>query len=269
MKVSLRPVSLLLLPLAIAGCNKGPTATVEQTGPPKDGLKELIKEDVKVGKATPYNPGVKPVAAGDTVWVTYTGKFKDGRVFDTNDKAQKPDAKPFSFSVGMGSVIKGWEEGLVGMMPGGIRKLSIPWKLAYREAGQPPTIPPYSDLFFEVKLHDLMKPGEDTTYGMYDVKKGTGAVVGRSSTCTVHTTVREVDGTVVDDTKTMGKKQPATFTIGKEQTLLAIEDAMQGMRVGGVREVQLPPAVAFQPSTDTGVSGQMMYYVRIELLSVK
>jgi peptidylprolyl isomerase len=229
----------------------------------------LIKDDVVVGKPTPFNPGMKPVEAGDTVWVTYTGTFKDGKVFDTNEKSQKPDAKPYQVLVGAGTVIQGWEKGLIGMLPGGVRKLSVPWKLGYKEAGNPPKIPPYTDLYFEIKLNDCAKPGEETTYGIHDIKKGTGAVVGPKSTCTVHTTVREVDGKVIDDTKTMGQKKPATFTIGKEQTLPSIEDAVQGMRVGGIRDIQLPPAIAFPPSSETGISGTMMYYVRVELLAVK
>lgn len=269
MKVSFRSAVVFVLPAVLAGCNKGPTTTVQQSGPPKDGLKELIKEDVTIGKPTALNPKVKPVEPGDTIWVTYTGKFKDGKIFDTNDKSQKPEAKPFNFTIGMQQVIQGWDKGLVGMLPGGVRKLSIPWSMAYKESGQPPQIPPYADLYFEVKLHDIMKPMEETTYGIHDVKIGTGAKVGPTSTCTVHTTVREVDGTVIDDTKTMGQKKPATFTIGKEQTLASIEDAVQGMRVGGIRDIQLPPAIAFPASTETGVTGAMMYYVRVELLSVK
>src|SRR5206468_3511521 len=82
------------------------------------------------------------VKAGDAVDVHYTGTFKDGKKFDSS----KDRGQPFTVTVGAGRVIKGWDEGLVGMKVGGTRKLIIPYQLAYGEAGRPPTIPPKSEL---------------------------------------------------------------------------------------------------------------------------
>mgnify|MGYP000928135466 FL=1 len=99
------------LAAVLSGCKGGDEKTTEQGAqaastekPPTDGLKELIKEDIKVGKGTRFYPNVKPIAPGDLVWVIYTGKFKDGKVFDTNDPKQKEGAKPFAFTVGVGQV---------------------------------------------------------------------------------------------------------------------------------------------------------------------
>ncbi len=87
--------------------------------------------------------------AGKTVTVNYTGMFEDGRIFDTSLQAGRG---PFDFSLGAGKVIRGWDEGIVGMQVGGKRKLTIPPHLAYGEAGAGGVIPPNATLVFEVEL---------------------------------------------------------------------------------------------------------------------
>jgi FKBP-type peptidyl-prolyl cis-trans isomerase FkpA len=104
----------------------------------KSGLKY---EDLKEGQG----PEAKK---GDSVTVHYTGWLKNGKKFDSSlDRNQ-----PFSFKLGAGRVIKGWDEGVAGMKAGGKRKLIIPPNLGYGDRGAGNVIPPNAELTFEVEL---------------------------------------------------------------------------------------------------------------------
>lgn len=83
--------------------------------------------------------------------VKYTGYLPDGTVFDASSKHPET-ADGFSFEVGAHHVIPGWDTGFAGMRVGGKRRLFIPYPLAYGAQGQPPTIPPRSDLIFDMEL---------------------------------------------------------------------------------------------------------------------
>ncbi|MBX3227883.1 MAG: FKBP-type peptidyl-prolyl cis-trans isomerase [Labilithrix sp.] len=140
--------AILLVSLALVGCSKK-VEELPQTDfkpvspPPPQGPKELVKEDVVVG----WGPEAKE---GDTVKVHYTGTLLNGTQFDSSvGKA------PFSFQLGKGNVIKGWDQGVPGMKVGGKRKLTIPSELAYGENGSGDKIPPNSPLKFDVELLEI------------------------------------------------------------------------------------------------------------------
>jgi peptidylprolyl isomerase len=117
---------------------KKPTVRVPKTKPPK----KLVVKDLRKGTG----PAAKP---GDTVTVQYVGvNFKGGKQFDASwDRGQ-----PFSFSLGGGQVIKGWDLGVAGMKVGGRRMLMIPPDLGYGPNGSPPVIKPNETLVFVVDL---------------------------------------------------------------------------------------------------------------------
>ncbi|XP_057451352.1 FK506-binding protein 2 [Lotus japonicus] len=97
-----------------------------------------------------YKPTSCEVQAhkGDKVKVHYRGKLTDGTVFDSSFERNSP----IDFELGSGQVIKGWDQGLLGMCLGEKRKLKIPAKLGYGEQGSPPTIPGGATLVFDTEL---------------------------------------------------------------------------------------------------------------------
>ncbi len=118
-----------LMLLALVACSDSPTEP-----------QPLVIEDTVVGTGA-------TAVAGDTVTVHYIGRFQDGSQFD-NSYARN---RPFSFVLGAGQVIQGWDQGIAGMKVGGQRRLTIPPSLAYGRDGYL-DIPPNATLVFDVEL---------------------------------------------------------------------------------------------------------------------
>jgi peptidylprolyl isomerase len=104
----------------------------------------LQYQEVAPGSGAAAKPGQIAV-------VHYTGWLTDGTKFDSS----RDRGEPFSFPIGVGQVIPGWDEGVAGMKAGGRRRLVIPSDLAYGPEGSPPVIPPDATLVFDVELVEL------------------------------------------------------------------------------------------------------------------
>ena len=105
----------------------------------------LVIEDIIEGDGKEANDYNKVV-------VNYTGKLEDGSIFDSS---LSPGKEPFTFTLGVGSVIKGWDMGVKGMKVGGKKKLTIPPELGYGDRGAGNVIPPKATLIFEVELLEV------------------------------------------------------------------------------------------------------------------
>ncbi len=106
-------------------------------------MSELITKDTKVGTGAEAVPGKK-------ITVHYTGKLDDaeGKKFDSS----RDRGEPFTFKLGAGQVIQGWDQGFAGMKVGGTRTLTIPSDMGYGSRGAGGVIPPNATLYFDVEL---------------------------------------------------------------------------------------------------------------------
>ena len=157
----------------IAGCGSGGASTIT-VGNENPSAAKLVEHTIAVSTPTAGPLSVEPkitprttpapktletkeiitgtgaeAKAGDSVTLNYVGAlYSNGKVFDASWKRKEP----FTFTLGEGQVIPGWDKGVTGMKVGGRRELIIPAELAYKRAGRPPAIPPSSALIFVVDL---------------------------------------------------------------------------------------------------------------------
>ena len=136
MKISYH-LLLLCSFIHLAGCQKNGEIIIMGNG--------LVIEDLVIGEGSEAQDFNKVV-------VNYTGTLEDGSIFDSS---LKPGGTPFTFTLGVGSVIKGWDLGVKGMKVGGKRKLTIPADLGYGNNGAGNVIPPNATLTFEVELLEV------------------------------------------------------------------------------------------------------------------
>ncbi len=137
-------VGLVLIALVATACAQQTPAGSSSGGNEVTTPSGLKYTDAVVGS------GAQP-QAGQTAVVHYTGWLLDGKKFDSS----KDRGQPFSFPVGRGRVIKGWDEGVATMRVGGTRRLTIPPELGYGAQGAGGAIPPNATLTFEVELLDV------------------------------------------------------------------------------------------------------------------
>jgi peptidylprolyl isomerase len=216
---------------------------VEAPAPREDGL---VIEDLQIGDGP-------SVPKGAAVVVHYKGTLKsDGTEFDSSYKRGQPAAFPLQ------NLIKGWQEGIPGMKPGGKRKLTVPYALAYGENGRPPVIPPKADLVFEIELVDFVR-WEDT-------KVGEGAECKPNQTVQVY-----YRGTL----KSNGKEFDSNM--GQEPIEFPLRDlipgwqyGIPGMKVGGTRKLTIPWQFAYgERGSPPTIPPKADLNFEIQLLGVK
>lgn len=157
---------LMAAPLALANENTtiqepAPIAAPTTAQPVIEEKPANIEKTVKAEKVKVLKGGLKIVdvvdgkgakaVKGKSLTVHYTGTLTDGKKFDSSLDRNSP----FSFVLGQGSVIKGWEQGIRGMKVGGKRKLIIPPKMGYGDRGAGEAIPPNATLLFDVELLEV------------------------------------------------------------------------------------------------------------------
>ncbi|MDG1845132.1 MAG: FKBP-type peptidyl-prolyl cis-trans isomerase [Acidimicrobiales bacterium] len=214
-------------------------------GPPPE---ELLSEDIVGGSGD-------PVAAGDFLIMEYVGvSYSTGLQFDSSwDRGE-----PFAFELGAGKVISGWDEGIAGMSPGGRRLLIIPPGQAYGENGSGSgSIGPNETLIFIVDLlasvpaglekPDVLSPlAQASSLGISDISEGTGREVIEGDVIYVHYVGRsQSTDTQFDASWDRGRKEFIGLIIGQGQVIAGWEEGLIGMKVGGRRELVIPPDLAY------------------------
>ena len=144
--VSLGVLAYLLFGGSLMNFIKPITINSQQPAQMTTSNDNLKVEDLVVGNGAVAEPG-------DKITVHYTGSLTDGTVFDNSVERKAP----FTFTLGVGQVIRGWDEGIVGMKEGGKRVLVIPASLAYGDRAMGDAIPANSTLVFEVELLKVQK----------------------------------------------------------------------------------------------------------------
>lgn len=178
----------------------------------------------------------------DLLTMDYTGKLKDGTVFDSSKKPGRP---PFSFILGAGQVIKGWDQGILGMKVGGKRTLVIPPELGYGAAGAGGVIPANATLTFDVELKGIHK----CNYKI--LKAGTGPGIKSGDSIEVHYTGMLADGKKFDSSLDRGMPMPVT--VGRSRLVPGFMQALYGMKLNEKRKVTIPAEFAYG---DRGIPDQ-------------
>ncbi|MFZ4507587.1 MAG: FKBP-type peptidyl-prolyl cis-trans isomerase [Fimbriimonas sp.] len=240
------------------GCNKPKdeksTAEAKTDATAKPKVVKLEIKDTVTGKG----PGA---AKGDLLALKYSGKLANGKEFDSN-----LNTMPMHMYLGNGEVIKGWDDGLVGIKEGGKRSLSIPFDLAYGDRSTGP-IPPKSDLFFEVECLGIIKAADLETVTITDLKKGSGPEVKEGNTVTVKFVGTILNGKKFDASSEYGGTY--TFKVGAPTVISGFNAAVVGMRPGGKRKARIPPRIGRNEMVSVMLPDKSIVEFEIDLLSVK
>lgn len=232
---------------------------------------ELIITDIVEGTG-------RAVSEGDTVWVDYTGvRSADGLEFDNSYQR----GEPIAFTVGIGSVIDGWDTGLIGAKAGGQRRLDIPADMAYGDNPPGGVIEAGDALTFMLEIRAVVAtstsddipeidtaaypPTEDLE--LTDLSIGEGAVVQVGDSAILHLLIGNADsGDILFETWSEG--QPTLIQVVEGYSIPGLYEGLQGMAVGGTRAMSVPAELAFgdEGITDLGLAGGTPILLVVELV---
>ncbi len=212
------------------------------------------------------------VKSGDKASVNYTGKFMDGKPFDSNTDSNFHHMQPFDVEVGKGRVIKGWDEGLMLLKKGAKATFYIPSGLAYGAQERAP-IPANSILIFDIAVTDVQtpkKPAEQamaddkllqdyfaknnikatkTPSGLYYVmtQKGLGPMATPGKHVSMNYTGKTLDGKAFDSNTDPQFKhvQPFSFVLGQGQVIKGWDEGVQLLQLGSRATFYIPSGLAY------------------------
>jgi FKBP-type peptidyl-prolyl cis-trans isomerase len=169
----------------------------------------------------------------DFVSVDYRGTLADGTVFDSSTGKE-----PISFLLGSGSVIPGWDQGLLGMKVGGARTLVIPPDLAYGKRGFPGVIPANATLKFEVSLVKIERAKVEVFHA------GTGDTAKVGDTVELHFVGKLADGKEFENSRAKGRT-PIFVQVGRPNVMPGFCQGTLDLRLGERRLITVGPNLAF------------------------
>jgi len=223
-----------------------------------DNQGEVVVTDLVVGTG----PEVLP---GEMLVVEYVGTFLDGTTFDSTEEK----GEPFIFPFRVGRVIKGWDQGLEGMKIGGTRRLEIPSHLAFGKNGQcfsngECAVPGNTDVIYEVTLLDVFDEvlTQDTVVG-----DGVSAEYGDVMVVNYIGQLTNREGPVFDASAIQGGY--FVFTLGAGLVIQGWELGLRGMKVGGTRELTIPPTYGYGAYGSSGsIPPYAILFFTVELVDV-
>ncbi|MCF8428716.1 MAG: FKBP-type peptidyl-prolyl cis-trans isomerase [Bacteroidia bacterium] len=230
------------------------SGTVKQENKKMDTNEFTTASGLKV-KITEKGTG-KQVMKGDKVTAHYTGTLEDGKKFDSS----KDRNQPFSFKVGTGQVISGWDEGFQLLSIGDKATFTIPSNLGYGANGAGGVIPPNATLFFDVEVLDAVASPAPKAAIPYDVtgldtikmqsglkflkvESGTGEKAQQGKYVSVHYTGYLMDGKKFDSSVERG--EPIEFQLGKGMVIKGWEEGIELMHVGDKMRFIIPSELAY------------------------
>lgn len=247
-------------------CKPKQTIILNQWYTTPSGLKYMF---LKLGN------GEKP-QKDNKVFVHYTGKLEDGKVFDDSYSR----GEPIAFQLGKGQVIKGWDEGIALMKVGDKVSLVIPPSLGYGDKNLG-VIPPNSTLYFDVELMKIETvtipvpydvTGKDTVTTKSGLKyimvqEGIGAYPVKGNTVKVHYTGYFKDGSIFDSSVSRG--EPLEFKLGWKQVITGWDEGIALLKKGGKARLIIPPTLGYGSETMGPIPGNSTLIFDVELIDFR